>query len=61
MITFVDNGLGKPLEFIGLSTDKKPKDGDYDYKELPNGSTLYCMDTGTLWMYDKAGKGWREQ
>ena len=55
-------GDNTPFEFRGLSTDKKPTDSFYPYvSSIPNGSVLYCMDTGQVLMYNAASKSWIEQ
>ncbi len=43
-------------QYYGKSTYTKPND---DY--IPNGSTLYDMDTKQLYMWDKETKTWLEQ
>lgn len=37
----------------GLSSDTKPT-----YDQVPNGSTFLEMDTGDVYIYNKAGKTW---
>lgn len=37
----------------GLSTDTKPT-----YEQVPNGSTYLEMDTGNVYVFDKAGTRW---
>ena len=64
MITVSNGNImdGRPLEFRGKSTDAKPTGATYPYVNgIPNGSTLYCMDTGQIYMYDAAQKAWLEQ
>jgi len=43
-----------PKDFIGLSTDIKPKD-------VPNTSSFYEMDTKKMYLYDAENAAWREQ
>lgn len=43
-------------EFKGLSSDIKPIDDS-----IPNGSTLYEMNTQSVFMYDAENKKWIEQ
>ena len=42
----------------GLSTDIKPTAAD-GYN-IPHGSTYFCMDTTTCYMYDKNTDTWHE-
>jgi len=42
------------------STDEKPKKV-FDGVHIKNGSTLYQMDAGVLWMYDEEDHEWCEQ
>lgn len=47
-----------------LSTDEKPDHYDaFDgsVKAIPNSSTLYEMDTGTIFMWDAENHEWLEQ
>lgn len=39
----------------GLSSDTKPT-----HDQVPNGSTFVEMDTGNVFIYDKANKTWRQ-
>lgn len=53
-----DNGSkheGKPNGYFGLSTDTKPD------KDIINGSTFYCIDTGEVFMYDEENGTWIAQ
>lgn len=58
----VDNdevyGTRQFREYYGLSTDidKLPK-GEY----MATGSTAYCVDNGSLYMYNAVSKTWVEQ
>lgn len=47
------NGSAR-CEFYALSGDKKPTGA-------PNGAILYEMDTKKIYLYDAAGRVWREQ
>lgn len=47
-------------EYYGLSTDIKPT-AAAGAANIPNGSTLYCMDNQTTFMYDAEGDEWIEQ
>lgn len=40
----------------GLSTDTLPTAANGD--DVPHGSTYFCMDTGTCFMYDKNSDTW---
>lgn len=45
-------------DYRGLSTDEKPTAVQgYD---VPHGSTYFCMDTTTCYMYDKNTDTWYE-
>lgn len=46
-------------EYYGLSTDEKPvNDNNIN---IPNGSTLYCMDNQVTFMFDAENNEWRQQ
>lgn len=45
-------------EFYGLSTDDR--DNMEGLENLPNGSTLFCMDTSEVYMWDKTNQIWRK-
>lgn len=47
-------------EYYGLSTDEKPTKAT-GTSGIPNGSTLYCMDTQVTFMYDVENDEWRQQ
>lgn len=52
------------VSFYGLSSDEKPQFIEYvkGMKEsIPNGTPLYNMDNGALFMYDAANNVWIEQ
>lgn len=46
-------------EFYGLSTDNK-NDIPGGMENIPNGSTLFLMDTSEVYMWDKANQQWRK-
>ena len=55
MITYIqkDNrGVSSAFHLVALSTDAKPG------KDIPNGSTLFEMDTCKTWMFDETGYQW---
>lgn len=47
-------------EYYGLSTDHRPT-LEADGEDIPNGSTLYCMDNQVTFMYDAENDEWRQQ
>lgn len=47
-------------EYYGLSTDEKPTEENSGFS-IPNGSTLYCMDNQTTFMYDAENREWKPQ
>lgn len=47
---------GQMNEYYGLSTDTKPTD-----ESVPNGSTFYEMNTGTLYMFNADARTWLPQ
>ena len=47
-------------EYYGLSTDEKPTAAT-GVTNIPNGSTLYCMDDQVTFMYDAENDEWRQQ
>lgn len=47
-------------EYYGLSTDEKPTKAS-GTPGIPNGSTIYCMDNQTTFMYDSENDEWRQQ
>lgn len=51
-------GEGRNTEFYGLSTDDR--DSMEGLENLPNGSTLFCMDTSEVYMWDKTNQIWRK-
>lgn len=46
------------LELVGLSTDTKPTE-QIDGTNITNGSSIFEMDTGKVFMYDAQNKTWR--
>lgn len=55
MITYIqkDNrGISSAFHLVALSTDAKPG------KDIPNGSTLFEMDTCKTWSFDATTVGW---
>jgi len=54
---YMQNDNGKYISYVEgkcLSTDTKPTDG------IANGSVLLEMDTSKVYMFDGAGKSWKE-
>lgn len=47
-------------EFVGLSTDIKPKQNTKEFN-LQNGDILYCIDDQTTFMYNKESDEWIQQ
>lgn len=47
------------FEIMSLSTDNRPT--EIDGVAIPNGSVLYCMDTGDCYMFDVASQTWLQQ
>lgn len=45
-------------EFYGLSTDDKDNMPNKD--DIPNGSSLFMMDTSQVYLWDKDNQMWRE-
>lgn len=61
MVTSINKSIyDKPMNLIGLNDDKKPIK-EFEGIEIPNGSTLYCMDTQKAYMYDEENSIWIEQ
>ena len=61
MVTY-DGAIGQKKHFSGLSTDTKPitvSDG-VSNEVIENGSDFIEMDTGKVFMFDKAGNVWRQ-
>ena len=57
----VENGK---RNYLGLSADvaKLPTKSVYpEYKDLKTGSTAYCVDGGSLYMYEESSDMWHEQ
>lgn len=57
----VENGK---RNYLGLSADvaKLPKKSVYpEYTDLKTGSTAYCVDDGSLYMYEESSDMWHEQ
>lgn len=63
--SFMDTNQKKGVwEYFGLSSDldklptvaRCPK-----YKDLPQGTTAYCIDDGSVYMYEKTTDRWIEQ
>lgn len=51
---------GLSSEMLSIETLKlanAPELDDY-VKKIPNGSTYYCIDNGSLYMYDAENKQW---
>lgn len=48
------------LSIMGLSTDIKPIDV-CEGMTITNGSSFYCMDTKTVFLFDEENKTWYEQ
>lgn len=56
MVTPANDGeltVNTALDLRGLSTDPKPTN-------VPNGSTVWEMDTGKIFAFDKENNLWRE-
>ena len=53
MIT--NNATETKTELVGLSTDPKPT-----HDGIPNGATFLEMNTGNVYIYDKANTIWRK-
>ena len=51
---------GTVLEMRGLSTDEKPTETISGYG-VGNGSTIYEIDTGKLYMFNGTSSAWVEQ
>lgn len=47
------------FEFEGLDQDEKPI-GTYGDKEIANGSSIFAMDTSTVYKYDEENDQWLE-
>ena len=65
MITIIDvNRFNNTIEMYGLSTDTKPID-KFEFQgtnyPITNGSTIYEMDTKSVFMYDEENKQWLKQ
>ena len=57
MLTFIGRnsvGAADRTDIIGLSTDDKPT-------AVGNGSSFIEMDTGSVFLFDKANSEWHEQ
>lgn len=52
--SYTNTGLETEWNLRGLSTDSKPNGSD-----VPNGSTFLEMDTGAVYVFDKANTQWR--
>ncbi len=52
-------GAQATYEFFGLSTDTKPRAGDYG--NVPNGAIFFEMDTSKIYLYDLRHDKWLEQ
>ena len=62
MVTYEQDGAR--LSFYGLSTDDKPTTVEYvkgNTLKVPNGSTLYEMDSKKVFMFNEASSTWVEQ
>ena len=62
MVTYEQDGAR--LSFYGLSTDDKPTTVEYvkgTTLKVPNGSTLYEMDSKKVYMFNEASSAWVEQ
>lgn len=55
MLDFTTNSGTNIWHGICKSTDEKPVDG------VPNGSDLYEMDTGDVYMFDAETRSWLKQ
>jgi hypothetical protein len=65
MITLQKMGNGfnrNVLEIVGLSSDTKPLNstGGIEGQQIANGSTIFCMDTSAVFMFDATGDQWYE-
>ena len=47
--------LGNVYDLRGLSTDTKPTETN---SNITNGSTFFEMDTGDVYIFNKAGNAW---
>lgn len=56
MVNYTTNSGSSIRHYVCKSTDIKPTGGD-----VPNGSDLYEMDTGDIYMYDAETKTWLKQ
>lgn len=45
--------INKSSEFIGKSNETKPVS-----KEIPNGSSYLCIDSGEVWFFDADTQTW---
>lgn len=48
------------LSMVGLSDDEKPIK-EIEGMTITNGSSLYCMDTKTIYIFDEENQKWHEQ
>lgn len=52
---------GTKVTFYGLSADVSSLPTDLDVSVLGSGSVAYCIDNGTVYMYEETNKQWYEQ